>query len=328
MRLVGSVVRFGAFLWTACASPHRAPIHGGVDLGYIAATLSVGTPPRDFDVILDTGSQRTVLPCVRCNDCGHVRAYDATRSRTARATNRSFSMSYVEGSSLRGRFVEDVVVVGGVRARISVGCADVMTKLFRTQAADGIAGLDDDPTSLVQALRAQDHSNTFGLRLCPGARFFEVGGGTRGGVSAPFQKRRGNYYVQSTGVGVEHGARLAHAAAWIVDSGTTFLYVDQVLLKWVRHRLAKVVVPTLASTSGVGCVRRGAALPFLRLYWDDGQSLRLSPSQYTYRTIRGRLCVGVFDTGFGNENTLGLIALEERATWFDLSRDHIAFDDC
>lgn len=322
MRMMTMITMAGA-----TASLHRTPIRGGVDIGYIAATISVGTPPRDFEVILDTGSQRTVLPCVECVNCGHEHAYDPSRSKSAIPTPRTFSIRYVEGSSLGGRYVEDVVAVGDVSARIDVGCAVKMTNLFRSQAPDGIAGLDDDPRSIVQALRAQRHSNSFGLRLCPRNRFFEVGGAGRG-ASAPFQKRRGNYYVQSSGIGVEGEALHAYHAAWLVDSGTTYLYVDSNVLGWVRRRLAGLVERTDAETSGVGCVRRGAPLPYLRLYWQNGGSLRLAPSQYTYRDGRGRVCVGVFDTGFGNENTIGLIALEGRATWFDLSRDRVTFDDC
>ena len=306
---------------------HRSPITGGVELGYVAATVFIGTPPRNFDVILDTGSARTVLPCVGCVDCGHDHAYDPSRSVSSRPTERSFQLRYVEGSSLAGRIWSDRVVVGGAAARIDVGCATTMTNLFRTQPADGIAGLDDDPASIVQALRAQRHSNTFGLRLCAGARFFEVGSSSDLGVKAPFRKRNGNYFVDVVGVGVAGEARLAHGTPWLVDSGTTFLYVDSIVLSLLRRRLASLVGTADYSVSAVGCVLSGAALPDIHLHLGNGAELRLAPAQYAYRT-GGRLCVGVFATGFGNDNTVGLIALEGRVTTFDLERDHVSFASC
>ena len=325
--VLARLVVIGA-LTAEAASHHRSPIIGGVHVGYVAATVNIGTPPRNFDVILDTGSSRTVLPCVDCVDCGHEHAYDPARSSTARGTQHTFKLRYVEGSSLGGRYWSDVVVVGGDEARMDVGCASTMTKMFRTQAADGIAGLDDDPSSLVQALRAQHHSNTFGLRLCPGNRYFEVGRfhDEERGVQAPFHKRNGNYFVNVVGVGVTGEARLAHGARWLIDSGTTYMYVDSVVLAWVRRRLSKIVGPS-DFRSDVGCVRSGASLPDLHLYLGNGASLRLAPAQYAYRD-GGSLCVGVFATGIGNANTLGLIALEGRATSFDLVRDIVRFQNC
>ena len=40
-------------------------------LGYFSAEICVGTPPRTFDLIADTGSALMAMPCAGCSHCGH-----------------------------------------------------------------------------------------------------------------------------------------------------------------------------------------------------------------------------------------------------------------
>jgi len=37
---------------------------------YFYAKLSLGTPPREFATIIDTGSTMTYIPCANCQHCG------------------------------------------------------------------------------------------------------------------------------------------------------------------------------------------------------------------------------------------------------------------
>ncbi len=80
--------------------PHRRRrrLVGGVELegnlhtlGYFSAEVCVGTPPKSFDLIVDTGSALTALPCADCTKCGvHKHAtsslarYDQKLSATSR----------------------------------------------------------------------------------------------------------------------------------------------------------------------------------------------------------------------------------------------------
>lgn len=305
----------------------RVPIRGSVEReGYISTTISLGSPPQPFDVILDTGSSRTVVPCVGCG-CGHEHAYDPSKSASPTRTGARFNVRYVEGSSLRGYDVDDVVDVGGAHARLTFGCATTMTALFRTQAADGICGLDEADTSLVQALRRAHRleHNTFGLHLCPGDRAFEVG---RADVDAPWlplRKHQENYYLDVERV--RFGEESWPSSRWLVDSGTTFVYVERTLLRRLRRALAPYVDDD-ASTSDVGCLRapHRRPPPFWLVVGRD--VVRLAAEQYLYDAPNGRRCVGIFDTGYGNDNTLGLLALEGRTTLFDVANARIAFAGC
>ena len=112
--------------------------------GYFYSYLRVGSPMQKFAVILDTGSSITSIPCKGCSNCGtHMdAAFDVSKSTTAHDTGSVFSQSYLEGSSLRGTFVEDDVCLGDQCAaveqvRFKFGCATTMTNMFRTQKADG-----------------------------------------------------------------------------------------------------------------------------------------------------------------------------------------------
>ena len=39
-------------------------------LGYFSTEVCLGSPPRRFDLIVDTGSSITAVPCSSCRQCG------------------------------------------------------------------------------------------------------------------------------------------------------------------------------------------------------------------------------------------------------------------
>jgi hypothetical protein len=65
-------------------------------LGYFSATVCVGSPPRKFDLIIDTGSALTALPCESCPHCGthnHGSTAGARFSEKASSTSSAVSCS-------------------------------------------------------------------------------------------------------------------------------------------------------------------------------------------------------------------------------------------
>jgi hypothetical protein len=310
-------------------APQETIIGGGVDCGYIAADVQIGTPGKPFSVILDTGSSKTIVPCAGCHDCGHERVYHPTLSRSSEMRS-PFAVSYLEGSSLRGQSYLDRIVVDGTDSRMLIGCATVMTRMFREQEAEGICGLNGDAESLVQVLRAQHllERNTFGLRLCDDTHFSvgEAGVGPWLGM----EHVSGNYHVGVRGVGMAGGGGGAFtplASDWVVDSGSTFIYMRDPERSWLSSALPP---PTMRSRvwSDVGCYASTVAMPTVEVFTLDG-SLTLRPEQYLYDGPGndGLRCVGVFDAGRGR-NTLGLIGLEGRHTHFDLGSSRISFEEC
>ena len=148
-------------------------------LGYFSTQVCLGSPGRPFDVIIDSGSGLSAVPCAACTSCGkHICGlegrFDPASSTTASpvgcaarestqagvrcdqclGAQCSYSVHYTEGSSIRGRIVRDVVHMervarggGGGRPSTPVdvsvffGCQTHETGMFQRQRADGILGL-------------------------------------------------------------------------------------------------------------------------------------------------------------------------------------------
>jgi hypothetical protein len=96
--------------------------------GYFSTELCLGTPPRRFELVVDTGSSVTSVPCRRCSTCGRHRCgrrgrFDERASSTAErascASSRAlrcescarkhctYRVSYMEGSRISGRVLRD-----------------------------------------------------------------------------------------------------------------------------------------------------------------------------------------------------------------------------
>ena len=153
-------------------APHKRRLGlGGLELsgnlhtlGYFSADVCVGSPPKSFDLIVDTGSALTALPCADCPHCGAHKHAAAPGSRFSEASSSSsqrvdcshpptgmrcsscsggacgYSVSYTEGSSIRGRMVQDTfwfgVAAGGQRGvRATFGCQTYESGLFYSQVA-------------------------------------------------------------------------------------------------------------------------------------------------------------------------------------------------
>ena len=100
--------------------------------GYFSAVVCIGTPARSFELVVDTGSSITSVPCHTCQNCGLHRSgiggrFDQRTSRTAErvhcptrgvceqcvaddpGTSCNFNVGYVEGSAIHGYVVRDVM---------------------------------------------------------------------------------------------------------------------------------------------------------------------------------------------------------------------------
>ncbi|KAL8932191.1 MAG: hypothetical protein Q9216_006931 [Gyalolechia sp. 2 TL-2023] len=128
-----------ALPWTASADPHvvsmnfvksRIAPHGlqrrdgtvltsldnNADLQYLA-NISIGTPPQDFIVQLDTGSSDLWIPSARSDlcqsqDCSTTGAFIYQRSTTFDSTGEDWEISYGDNSAYAGVLVEDTVTFG------------------------------------------------------------------------------------------------------------------------------------------------------------------------------------------------------------------------
>ncbi|ORX58329.1 acid protease [Hesseltinella vesiculosa] len=76
-------------------------------------SISVGTPPQNFLVALDTGSSDLWVPSIDCLDCPHSR-FDSTNSTTFADIHQPFSIVYGIGH-VDGIYGKDTVRIAGIQ---------------------------------------------------------------------------------------------------------------------------------------------------------------------------------------------------------------------
>ena len=83
--------------------------------------MSIGTPPQDLRMHIDTGSSdlwvnvaNSQLCAERSSPCSSAGTYSANSSSTYQYVNSNFNISYVDGSGSQGDYASDVVQFSGV----------------------------------------------------------------------------------------------------------------------------------------------------------------------------------------------------------------------
>eukprot|EP00894_Picocystis_sp_ML_P000810 jgi/Pico_ML_1/51327/g2381.t1 len=242
------------------------PLGGSVrELGYFYLTLRLGTPAKEFEVIVDTGSSMAYVACSSCGkNCGkHAdEAFDPERSTSyqhvgckdvrcacgspacqCRSSDQCYySRHYAEGSSSEGILVSDLMAFGDRAERVTFGCETKETGLIYQQEADGVMGMGRSEITLQKQL-ADSGAIEDVFSLCFG--------GTGGGGSVIFgraelEKSLDMRYTQLVGNAYSSGFykveivdmmlggeslglskyQWNRGTGTIVDSGTTFVYLD------------------------------------------------------------------------------------------------------
>ncbi|KAF9220103.1 acid protease [Gyrodon lividus] len=108
-------------------------------------TISIGTPPRNFAVLFDTGASDTILPGVLCDDTchGHV-LYDPEASLTSIELGRPFSTHFGGSEGAFGyQYIDNVTVAGLTATRQTLGAAVHYSQGLQIGRfpADGLLGM-------------------------------------------------------------------------------------------------------------------------------------------------------------------------------------------
>lgn len=119
-----------------------------VDLEYIGE-ISIGTPPQKFNVDFDTGSSDIWVPSTKCgSSCGTHQRFDGSKSSTYEEMgNKTWQLSYGDGSSVLGYTAIDTVHLGNVtQPQQLIGLVSMETPEFASDKyLDGIFGLAFPP---------------------------------------------------------------------------------------------------------------------------------------------------------------------------------------
>ncbi|KAG0368859.1 hypothetical protein BGZ54_000999 [Gamsiella multidivaricata] len=112
------------------------------DLEYYGS-IKVGTPGQEFRLDFDTGSSDIWFPTSTCTApaCKSHRRFNAAKSSTYKKDGRKWSIGYGDGSSASGILASDIVDVGGIKVRQTIGLATKESVDFEESPEDGLFGL-------------------------------------------------------------------------------------------------------------------------------------------------------------------------------------------
>ncbi|KAG0292408.1 hypothetical protein BGZ96_004155 [Linnemannia gamsii] len=107
--------------------------------------VNIGTPGQTFNMNFDTGSADTWLASSTCSTaaCKAHRQFNSQQSTTFRddPLKRRFHIVYGDGSNAAGYIASDMVNVGGIQIRQTIGLATNESVEFEDSKMDGLFGL-------------------------------------------------------------------------------------------------------------------------------------------------------------------------------------------
>ena len=240
-------------------------------LNYYYTNLILGEKMQKQGYILDTGSTITTSTCTPiCTHCGeHIypsfyldniskiiscsdpKCKQVSSKCHSYSNNCSFVISYSEGSSLHGVYINEIVRFGEeyknqTGYNIPIGCTTDENHLFYTQDANGIMGLANDDHNFVHILYKSGVIKNDIFSLC----FGQLGGVFNIGeintkthleniTYVPMLLDRGKYFginIYSISVNnktLQHYNQYAYNI--FIDSGTTISYINDKIFEEILN---------------------------------------------------------------------------------------------
>ncbi|CAH7688937.1 aspartic peptidase A1 [Phakopsora pachyrhizi] len=109
-----------------------------------AAPITIGTPPKQFLVSIDTGSSDLFVASDKCplDQCAKKNIYTPGKSSTSTPLKRSYSISFGDGSTVKADVLSDTVSMGGISIpNIGMGAVTQLSLEFQSSSGDTSDGL-------------------------------------------------------------------------------------------------------------------------------------------------------------------------------------------
>lgn len=320
---------------------YHLPLNNFMNAQYYAE-ISLGTPPQQFNVILDTGSSNLWVPSSQCTSiaCFLHSKYDSTQSHTYKANGTAFNISYVSGS-LEGFVSNDVLNIAGIEVQgQDFGEAVKEPGLtFAFGKFDGILGLGYDTIAVNRMV--PPFFNMVNKRLVEKAVFtFRLGSSDADGGEVVFGDIDSSHYtgdihyvpvrqkayweveLEKIKFGGEEVALESTGAA--IDTGTSLIALPTAFADMINAKIGAEKGWTGQYT--VPC-EKVSSLPELSFTF-GGKDYPLQGSDYILNA--GGTCISAFqgidiELPWGSLWIIGDVFLRKYFTVYDLDRNAVGF---
>jgi saccharopepsin len=321
---------------------HNVPLNNFANAQYFAE-ITLGTPPQEFKVVLDTGSSNLWVPSAGCTSiaCFLHAKYDSSSSSTHKPNGSTFEIHYGSGS-MEGFVSRDSLSIGDITIK-NQDFAEAMKEpglAFAFGKFDGILGLAYDTISvngivppfynlINQGLLDEP---VFSFRLGPSDA--DPGVAIFGGIDSSLYtgsityapvRRKAYWEVELSSIKLgDEEVELENTGA-AIDTGTSLIALPTDFAEMINAQIG--ATKSWNGQYTVPCERR-SSLPEL-VFTFDGKPYPLSGEDYVLEL--GGTCVSAF-TGLdinlpdgGQIWIIGDVFLRRYFTVYDLGRNAVGF---
>jgi len=224
---------------------HAAYAGAGVPLtesdGVWYGEISVGSPPKTFTVVFDTGSADLFLPGKGCttNCSGHT-LYDPSESSTSSNLGTTFSLPQGQNETVSGELYSDTIIIAGFLATgQTLGVAEKYSQALEVShfPADGILGMAFESISafhapsVVETLITQGQiKSEFSFKLAVSGSELYMGGTntdlyTGGLTYTPVTNE--SFWQVTVDAMLRDGESVLSNFAAAIDTGSNVIYLSQ-----------------------------------------------------------------------------------------------------
>ncbi|GLT44451.1 hypothetical protein SLA2020_183590 [Shorea laevis] len=230
----------------------RIPGEGRLlDGGNYVVQLGFGTPKRDFNLILDTGSNATWIKCKPCRHCGKPKTiFDPNSSSTFRKThcnesNCSFGSGYLDNSSFEGFWASDTLTISPPHPIQNFNF--VCVNKTGIKDASGLLALGQGDNSLVSQTGTNVFCHCLPSEHATGYLLFDSEARKRCRVknftALKPQKDNGRYMVNFTGISIGNKTFTTTSSSQdaMIDSGTVITRLPPSVYEQFRFVFRKLM---------------------------------------------------------------------------------------
>ncbi|KAG0264618.1 hypothetical protein BG011_006464 [Mortierella polycephala] len=230
------------------------------DLEYYG-NVSVGSPAQVFKLNFDTGSADIWFPSSTCKSTGckkHTR-FNSAQSSTFKKDGRSWKIKYGDESNASGILGSDIVNVGGISVRQTVGLATYESEQFGSSPEDGLFGLGFNTIESVSGVETfLDNAIAASALTQPVVSVFLPSFRRNGGEGGEYLfgaidsskytgeltyidvSKRGYWQIPMDDI-TFNGQSIGQASEGIVDTGTTLVIIGTAAAEAVHNNIPGAV---------------------------------------------------------------------------------------